>query len=1028
MFKADFKLSEQKTIKADFEIKSTGTGGTSDHNKLSNRDLANQHPISAITGLQNSLTSLNNEIDSETERRENEDTVLKAQIDANADAILKTREDLQSDIDNNMAEISSLQADTTTIKNDLDDLGDEVSTIESKIPQNATSSNQLVPKSYVDNLEQDIRSDFASADTSLQTQINGQATAITNVQNKITAIESKIPASASSTNQLADKNFVNSSIATNTAYFIGTFDSIEDLNNYSGTLTNNDYAFVIGQDENGNTVYNRYKYNGSTWIFEYALNNSSFTAQQWASINSGITAEDVEKINNIPTKTSQLENDSLYTTETYVNAREQEIRDDYMQADTDLQQQINGQATEITQAQDDLVDIKGVIPTIATSSNKLITQTQLTNATQSVRSDFASADTELQTQINGLASTLTETNSTLNTIEMAVPSVASASNKLVAKSELPTLVDLAQAGTGIEFERKIQEASNNYTITGSPNIDENGIFTASSTVNYISSPTFGKFNDTMFEFEFTIPSTMETSSPIASFVTTGNPVTIGITTSFKLYFSTPIALQLQTTLSTDTSYIVKFISTGGVNTLSLYSPDGTLLEEKTNTNSITGLSTFSIQIGRTNIPFKFNLNKLSFGSWRAITLAFDGYEISSKVYVPTLTDLAQAGTGIEFERKVRESSNNYTINGTPDIDANGIFTCNSTSNYITSPDFDSLNDTMLEFEFTTPSSVSDVGSMIQCVQEGNTLVLSISLTTAYRVGFSGAISGSLQTVLSPNTSYLLRYKRVGNDNTITILSSSGTQLEAITRTDTITTITSPSFRIGRTTVAIKFDLNKMSFGSWSAITPAFDGYEINSKIEIPDISSNKVNGAPLSNTSSYFFGVCETPASTAEKVVSIPSITELNAGQMIIVRPTYDASSGPSTTIKLNNFPAYQLKYGNAITNTSSDGYMFTAGKPSIFVFDGEYWVFAGQGHRNTYGAMSVSAGITGTNGTAQVVSPLNLKQIIQGTTLTGVDVATSGTVSATDSITTAIGKLQAQITTTVGNIETALNTINSGV
>lgn len=310
MFKADFKLSEQKTIKADFEIKSTG--GTSDHNKLSNRDLPDQHPISAITGLQNTLSGLESSIDTETEQRENEDTILKAQIDANADAILKTREDLQSDIDNNMAEISSLQAETTTIKNDLDDLGDEVSTIESKIPQNATSSNQLVPKSYVDNLEQDIRSDFVSADTSLQTQINGQATAITNAQNKITAIESKIPASASSTNQLTDENFVNSSIATNTAYFIGTFDSIEDLNNYSGTLTRNDYAFVISQDENGNTVYNRYKYNGSAWIFEYALNNSSFTAQQWASINSGITEEDVEKINNIPTKTSELENDSNY--------------------------------------------------------------------------------------------------------------------------------------------------------------------------------------------------------------------------------------------------------------------------------------------------------------------------------------------------------------------------------------------------------------------------------------------------------------------------------------------------------------------------------------------------------------------------------------------------------------------------------------------------------------------------------------------------------------------------------------------
>ena len=117
------------------------------------------------------------------------------------------------------------------------------------------------------------------------------------LESEITDINSKIPAQASSSNQLADKNFVNSSIATNTANFIGTFNSVADLEAYSGTVTNNDYAFVIGTDGDGNTVYNRYKYTTATtpasWVFEYALNNSSFTANQWASINSGVTSSDV---------------------------------------------------------------------------------------------------------------------------------------------------------------------------------------------------------------------------------------------------------------------------------------------------------------------------------------------------------------------------------------------------------------------------------------------------------------------------------------------------------------------------------------------------------------------------------------------------------------------------------------------------------------------------------------------------------------------------------------------------------------
>lgn len=98
--------------------------------------------------------------------------------------------------------------------------------------------------------------------------------------------------------------FVNSSIATNTANYISNngnpFTSVEQLNAYTGTVTNNDYAFVNGIDSDGNTYYDRYKatVKGSsvTWSLEYRLNNSSFTAAQWSAINSGITSALVAKI------------------------------------------------------------------------------------------------------------------------------------------------------------------------------------------------------------------------------------------------------------------------------------------------------------------------------------------------------------------------------------------------------------------------------------------------------------------------------------------------------------------------------------------------------------------------------------------------------------------------------------------------------------------------------------------------------------------------------------------------------------
>ena len=59
--------------------------------------------------------------------------------------------------------------------------------------------------------------------------------------------------------------------------------------------TNNDYVFLQTTDSAGNNVFDRYKYNADQeeWLFEYELNNSSFTAEQWATINSGLTSTSI---------------------------------------------------------------------------------------------------------------------------------------------------------------------------------------------------------------------------------------------------------------------------------------------------------------------------------------------------------------------------------------------------------------------------------------------------------------------------------------------------------------------------------------------------------------------------------------------------------------------------------------------------------------------------------------------------------------------------------------------------------------
>ena len=144
----------------------------------------------------------------------------------------------------------------------------------------------------------------SSADTTLQNNIDAEKTRAKAAEKQnadnIDAIESLIPAEASANNQLADKAFVNSSIQTATADFKGTFNSLAELQQV--TANANDYGYVVSKDAEGNTVYSRYKYvEGTGWVFEYNLNNSSFTAAQWAAIQSGITALLVQKLTDLPT-------------------------------------------------------------------------------------------------------------------------------------------------------------------------------------------------------------------------------------------------------------------------------------------------------------------------------------------------------------------------------------------------------------------------------------------------------------------------------------------------------------------------------------------------------------------------------------------------------------------------------------------------------------------------------------------------------------------------------------------------------
>ena len=258
--------------------------------------------------------------------------------------------EVDSHADTANTNIGTMNSLTTDAKNNLVSAINEV---DSHTDTNTTSIGTL------SSLSTDAKTNLVSAINEVDSHTDLNTTNITNIQ-------ALIPGEATSSNQLADKDFVNSSIATQTGNFIGTFPNIPARDAYVGDVTNNDYCFVINSviTDNGNdwntfadldaynknlvtnfdyawvidgskfdlyrfdvvnqvwekkaedvtkeeitlnNAYNRYKAvvedNVLTWEYEYTLNNSSFTASQWAAINSGATTE---KINQITTNENAI--------------------------------------------------------------------------------------------------------------------------------------------------------------------------------------------------------------------------------------------------------------------------------------------------------------------------------------------------------------------------------------------------------------------------------------------------------------------------------------------------------------------------------------------------------------------------------------------------------------------------------------------------------------------------------------------------------------------------------------------------
>lgn len=136
-------------------------------------------------------------------------------------------------------------------------------------------------------------------------KINSMDTDIGNNTSAISTINWKIPSAATTSNQLADKNYVDDSINSVTAYYItknAQWDQwatraelFAATTFYSGWVvrvpTKNDYTIVLADEQHDNAT-TRYIYNNG-WEYQYTVNETALTQAQLNALNSWITAAKV---------------------------------------------------------------------------------------------------------------------------------------------------------------------------------------------------------------------------------------------------------------------------------------------------------------------------------------------------------------------------------------------------------------------------------------------------------------------------------------------------------------------------------------------------------------------------------------------------------------------------------------------------------------------------------------------------------------------------------------------------------------
>ena len=253
----------------------------------------------------------------------------------NLTGTLSDQTDLQDALDTKVDENAAITAATHTkitydskglVTNGVDLAEADIPALHlTKISDVTASAAEL---NYVDGVTAPIQNQITNISSNLDAEIDRSTTQDTTLGTYITNIQAVIPTAATSSNQLADKTYVNDLIQSTAADFRGSWDTYADIPTNPNLYPEddegnrkpgkNDYL-LVQRDETQDGGTWRYKYTGdwdtdgkSGWTAEYEVNANPLTADQIAALDSGITDTLVAQIttnaNNITSLTNSKQN------------------------------------------------------------------------------------------------------------------------------------------------------------------------------------------------------------------------------------------------------------------------------------------------------------------------------------------------------------------------------------------------------------------------------------------------------------------------------------------------------------------------------------------------------------------------------------------------------------------------------------------------------------------------------------------------------------------------------------------------